>query len=165
MLKWIKNLFSDSKEEKKEKINEKIVILSSEIASPDGDLRFRFQMVGGKRCDLVILCKSDYLYYSVYSETTVEGNTGRCYLKIGEDENFKIMTGRFSCSYPFLILTVKDVTLSDFLKNDFTKCRFMSITQFVDTKLDDRFNVRLRCAIKDMLDRNEVLTTNPTKDL
>lgn len=159
MWNWIKNLFSD-KEEKKS--TEELRLLSSEIESSDDNLRFRFQIINGRKCNLQISSKSDYLYFDVHGETDVEG---RCYLKIGEDENFKIMTGIFSCSYPYVILTIEDVALSDFRKNDFTKCRVMSKTRYIDTKLDENFNRKVRCAINDLLERNEILTTNPTKDL
>lgn len=165
MWNWIKNLFSDKKE-KKEKINEGLVILSSDAVSADEKLRFRFQLIGGKY-NLIILSESDRLYNSVYGETTVEGNTGNCYLKT-EDENFKIMTGTFSIRYPYTILTIKDVNLSDFLEKDFTKCRIVSRSCYVDTDLDVYnclFSKKLKATIRDLLNRYEILTTNPTKDL
>lgn len=169
MWNWIKNLFSskEKEEEEGEKINKEIVLFStSDAVSADEKLRFRFQLIGGKY-NLTILSGSDRLYRSVYGETTVEGNTGNCYLKIGEDKNFKIMTGTFSCRYPYTVLTVEDVNLSDFLflEKDFTKCRIMSRTCYVDTNLDCRFSKKLKAIIKDLLNRYEILTTNPTKDL
>ena len=163
MWNWFKNLFSSKEEEEKD--TEEIRLLTSEVASPDNNLHFCFHLINGKKCNLLILAKSDYLYYSVCGETTVERNTGRCYLKIGENKDFKIMTGCFSCHYPFITLTIEDVTLSDFLKNDFTKCRLMSRTRYIDTKLDEHFNRKIRCEINDLLERNEILTTNPTKGL
>lgn len=163
MWKWIKNLFS-SKEEEGKKINKEIILFStSDAVSGDEKLRFRFQLIGGKY-NLIILSESNHLYRSVYGETTVEGNTGNCYLKI-EDENFKIMTGAFSCRYPYTVLTVEDVNLSDFLEKDFTKCRIVSRTCYVDTNLDCRFSKKLKAIIRDLLERYEILTTNPTKDL
>lgn len=166
MWNWIKNLFSDSKEEKKEKINKWVELYSDDVVSADEKLRFRFQLINGKY-NLIILSGSDLLYRSIYPETTVEGNTGNCYLKT-EDENFKTMTGRFSCRHPYTILTIKDVSLSDFLEKDFTKCRIVSRSCYVDTDLDvDNclFSKKLKAIIKDLLNRYEILTTNPTKDL
>ena len=78
------------------------------------------------------------------------------------------MTGRFSCRYPYTILTIKDVNLSDFLDKDFTKCRIVSRSCYVDTDLDvDEclFSKKLKAIIRDMLNKYEILTTNPTKDL
>lgn len=165
MWNWIKNLFSDSKEEE-EKINKWVELSSDDVVSVDKKLRFRFQLIGGKY-NLIILSESDRLYHSVYGETTVEGNTGNCYLKT-EDENFKIMTGRFSCRHPYTILTIKDVNLSDFLDKDFTKCRIVSRSCYVDTDLDIdncRFSKKLKAIIRDLLEKYEILTTNPTKGL
>ena len=166
MWNWIKNLFSDSKEEEGEKINKWVELYSDDVVSADEKLRFRFQLIDGKY-NLIILSGSDRLYRSVYGETTVEGNTGNCYLKT-ENENFKIMTGRFSCRYPYTILTIKDVNLSEFLDKDFTKCRIVSRSCYVDTDLDvDEclFSKKLKAIIRDMLNKYEILTTNPTKDL
>lgn len=166
MWNWIKNLFSDSKEEEGEKINKWVELSSDDVVSADEKLRFRFQLIDGKY-NLIILSGSDRLYRSVYGETTVEGNTGNCYLKT-EDENFKIMTGRFSCRHSYTILTIEDVNLSDFLDKDFTKCRIVSRSCYVDTNLDVdncRFSKKLKAIIRDMLKIYEILTTNPTKDL
>lgn len=166
MWNWIKNLFSD-KEEEGEKINKEIILFSaSDAVSADEELRFRFQLIDGKY-NLIILSRSNRLYRSVYGETTVEGNTGKCYLKT-EDENFKIMTGTFSCRHPYTILTIEDVNLSDFLEKDFTKCRIVSRSCYVDTNLDVNdclFSKKLKAIIRDMLKIYEILTTNPTKDL
>ena len=165
MWKWIKNLFSDSKEEG-EKINKWVELSSDAVVSADEKLRFRFQLIDGKY-NLIILSRSNHLYRSVYGETTVEGNTGNCYLKT-EDENFKIMTGTFSIRHPYTILTIEDVNLSDFLEKDFTKCRIVSRTCYVDTDLDVdncRFSKKLKAIIEDLLEKYEILTTNPTKDL
>lgn len=170
MWNWIKNLFSSKeKGEEEEKINKELRLSSaSDAVSSDGKLRFRFQLIGGKY-NLIILTESDRLYHSVYGETTVEGNTGKCYLKIDEyNESFKILTGIFSCRYPYTVLTVEDINLSDFLEKDFTKCRIMSRTYYVDSNLDVNdysFNKKLKAIIKDLLNRYEILTTNPTKDL
>lgn len=165
MWNWIKNLFSSKEEEVK--INKEIILFSaSDAVSADKKLRFRFQLIGGKY-NLIILSESDRLYNSVYGETTVEGNTGNCYLKT-EDENFKIMTGTFSIRCPYTILTIEDVNLSDFLEKDFTKCRIVSRSCYVDTDLDvDNclFSKKLKAIIRDLLNKYEILTTNPTKDL
>ena len=167
MWNWIKNLFSD-KEKEEVKINKEIILYSSSDAvSADEKLRFRFQLIGSK-CNLTIFSDYDSLYHSVYGETDINGKLGKCYLKIDGDENFKTMTGTFSCRYPFVVLTVEDINLSDFLENDFTKCRIMSRSCYVDTCLDlndYRFNRKLKAVIRDLLNRYEILTTNPTKDL
>ena len=181
MWECIKSLFSNKKdkEEKEEDIveeinDEELTLSSKNVISEDGKLFFRFFVTNGKKYDLNISYVSSDFYDIVLNLPSNE-KVGICYLK--NENYFKneygtqkitgtlLYGGSSEENNLFIRLIVENINISDFLDKSFTKCRLMCKRHYEDIKIDKRFNIALTDAVKDLIDKNEILTVNPTKGL